>query len=77
MFEPIALKNFLFTLEGINTYLYTNNDSFPPKYRHESIHFAELYRDMYKDSEDGERYLQKYIKSISFYDCNKIEIALE
>lgn len=43
-FELIALKNFLFILEVINTYLYINNDSFPPKHRYKSIHFAELYR---------------------------------
>lgn len=63
MINNLSLRDFLFTCEGTFSFLNTNNETFPEKYRRNLIHYAELYRILIKN--DQNELLERNIKSIS------------
>lgn len=64
----ITLKDIIFMLSGVFTYISTDNDSFPEKYRYKRIFYGELFRNIRKNGDD--HIMDKIIKTIELRPVN-------
>lgn len=64
----ITLKDIIYLLSGGFTYISTDNDSFPEKYRCKRIFYGELFRDIRKNGDD--HMLDKVVKTIELRPVN-------